>query len=61
MATWFTGRAAAGHSNYDDGDTGLPDEVGYHFAEERFRVGEYVSVNEGGKLHTYRVTAASYL
>jgi len=39
----------------------LRDEVGYHFADERFRVGEYVSLNEGGKMHTYRVTAASYL
>jgi hypothetical protein len=45
----------------DDGETSLPDEVGYHFADERFRVGEYVSLNEGGKMHTYRVTAASYL
>ena len=47
--------------HYDDGETGLPDDVGYHFADERFLVGEYVSLNEGGKMHTYRVTAASYL
>ena len=44
-----------------DGETSLPDEVGYHFADERFLVGEYVSLNEGGKMHTYRVTSVSYL
>jgi hypothetical protein len=47
--------------HYGDGETSLPDEVGYHFADEHFRVGEYVSLNEGGKMHTYRVTAVSYL
>ena len=47
--------------HYDDGETSLPDEVGYHFADERFVVGEYVSLNEGGKMHTYRVTSVSYL
>ena len=44
-----------------DGEASLPDDLGYHFADERFVVGEYVSLNEGGKMHTYRVTAASYL
>ena len=47
--------------HYGDGETSLPDEVGYHFADERFLVGEYVSLNESGKMHTYRVTAVSYL
>jgi hypothetical protein len=47
--------------HYDDGGTSLPDDVGYHFADERFLVGEYVSLNEGGKMHTYRVTSVSYL
>ena len=47
--------------HYDDGESSLPDDVGYHFADERFLVGEYVSLNEGGKMHTYRVTSASYL
>ena len=47
--------------DYDDGETSLPDEVGYHFADERFVVGEYVSINEGGNMRTYRVTAVSYL
>jgi hypothetical protein len=44
-----------------NGQTNQPDEVGYHFADERFTVGEYVSINERGKMHTYRVTSASYL
>ena len=47
--------------HYDDGENSVPDEVGYHFADERFVVGEYVSLNEGGKMHTYRVTSVSYL
>jgi hypothetical protein len=47
--------------HYDDGEASMPDEVGYHFADERFQVGEYVSLNEGGKMHTYRVTSVSYL
>ena len=45
---------------YDD-DANLPDEAGYHFAEERFVVGEYVSINERDKMHTYRVTTVSHL
>ena len=36
--------------HYDD-DANLPDEAGYHFADERFVVGEYVSINERGKMH----------
>ena len=39
----------------------MPDEVGFHFAEERFISGEYVSINEGGKLHTYRVVSVTRL
>ena len=46
--------------HYDD-ETGLSDEVGYHFADERFIVGEYVSINDSGKMHTYRVTSVSYI
>jgi hypothetical protein len=38
-----------------------PDEIGFHFADERFVSGEYVSINEGGKLHTYRVASANQL
>ena len=44
-----------------DGETSAPDEAGYHFADERFVVGEYVSINEQGKMHTYRVTTVSHL
>jgi len=39
----------------------VPDEVGFHFADERFVAGEYVSINEGGKMHTYRVVSVSHL
>ena len=38
-----------------------PDEVGFHFTDERFMPGEYVSINEGGKMHTYRVAGVSHL
>ena len=44
-----------------DGGVNLPDDVGFHFADERFVVGEYVSINEHGKMHTYRVTTVSHL
>jgi hypothetical protein len=54
-------RQGGGWAFHYDGETSLPDEVGYHFADERFHVGEYVSLSEGGKMHTYRVTSASYL
>lgn len=46
--------------HYDRG-ADVPDEVGFHFADERFVSGEYVSINEGGKMHTYRVAAVSHL
>lgn len=35
------------------GDEG--EEAGYHFEDERFEVGEYVSVREADATHTYRV------
>ena len=44
-----------------DGESNLPDDLGYHFADERFVAGEYVSINESGKMHTYRVTTVSHL
>ena len=52
--------AAPGDFHYDD-EANLADEVGYHFADERFVVGEYVSINERGKMHTYRVTTVLHL
>ena len=33
------------------------DEVGYHFENERFELGEYVSIRENDKMHTFRVTS----
>jgi hypothetical protein len=44
-----------------DGEANLPDEAGYHFSDERFVVGEYISIKERGKMHTYRVTSVSYI
>jgi hypothetical protein len=38
-----------------------PDEIGFHFADERFVSGEYVSINESGGLHTYRVASVNHL
>jgi len=38
-----------------------PDEVAHHLANERFVFGEYVSINEGGKMHTYRVVSVAHL
>jgi hypothetical protein len=54
-------RPGGGWAFHYDGDVNLPDDVGFHFADERFLAGEYVSINEGGKMHTYRVTAVSHL
>jgi hypothetical protein len=45
---------------YDDAAR-LPDEAGYNFAEERFVPGEYVSIHEGGAMHTYRVSSVARL
>jgi hypothetical protein len=54
-------RRGGGWSFHYDGDASLPDEAGYHFGDERFVVGEYVSIDERGKMHTYRVTTVSHL
>jgi hypothetical protein len=39
----------------------MPDETGFHFADECFVTGEYVSINEAGKMHTYRIVSVSRL
>jgi len=39
----------------------MPDEVGFHFADERFAPGQYVSINESDKMHTYRVISVNRL
>jgi hypothetical protein len=46
--------------HYDAG-ANAPDEVGFHFADQRFETGEYVTINEGGKMHTYRVVSVNHL
>jgi hypothetical protein len=46
--------------HYDTG-ANTPDEVGFHFADQRFETGEYVTINEGGKMHTYRVVSVNHL
>jgi hypothetical protein len=43
-----------------DSSPGVPDDSGFQFAEH-FVAGEYVSINEGGKAHTYRVASVSHL
>lgn len=37
------------------------DESGYHFQDECFQIGEYVSIREGGVMHTYVVTSVQPL
>ena len=37
------------------------DEAGYRFQDERFAVGEYLSVKEEDKQHTYRVVSVEHL
>ena len=54
-------RPGGGWQFHYDGEANLADEIGYHFADERFVVGEYVSLSERGKMHTYRVTTVSHL
>jgi hypothetical protein len=54
-------RQGGGWAFHYDTDANMPDEVGFHFADERFVSGEYVSINEAGKMHTYRVASVSHL
>jgi hypothetical protein len=54
-------RQGGGWAFHYDAGVDTPDEVGFHFADESFVTGEYVSISEGGKLHTYRVVSVSYL
>jgi hypothetical protein len=54
-------RPGGGWAFHYDHEGGLSDEFGYHFADERFVVGEYVSISDHGKMHTYRVTSVSYI
>jgi hypothetical protein len=46
--------------HYDvDGDE--PDEPGYRFSDEKFVVGEYVSIEENKKTHTFRVLSVEHV
>lgn len=36
-------------------------ETGYHFGEEHFVIGEYVSINDGEKMHTFQVASVEPL
>lgn len=46
---------------YDIAGADRPDEAGYHFQNERFVLDEYVSINDAGKMHTFRVVGVSHL
>lgn len=37
------------------------DELGYHFTDERFMIGEYVSIAEAGGMHTYRIATVDHV
>jgi hypothetical protein len=54
-------RPGGGWAFHYDADADVPDEVGVHLADERFVLGEYVSVKETGKTHTYRVVVVLHL
>ena len=59
-ATSFTVRGGGWAFHYD-GTAQVPDDVGVYFADDRFVSGEYASINENGKMHTYRVVSVSHL
>jgi hypothetical protein len=42
-------------------ESNKPDATGFHFKDERFVSGEYVSISDTGKMQTYRVAAVSHL
>jgi len=54
-------RAGAGWAFHYPTGANVPDEIGVHLADERFVLGEYVSIKEAGKTHTYRVVVVSHL
>jgi hypothetical protein len=54
-------RQGGGWAFHYDAVANIPDELGFHFADERFVPGEYVSINEDRKMHTYRVASVSRL
>ncbi len=54
-------RHNGGWAFHYDANANMPDEIGLHFTNECFVPGEYVSINEGGKIHTYRVASVHHL
>jgi hypothetical protein len=44
--------------HYDDRED---DEAGYRFQNERFVIGEYLSVGQGDEQHTYRVVSVEHV
>jgi hypothetical protein len=54
-------RQGGGWAFHYDTAANKPDEIGFHFADQRFVTGEYVSIVEGGRMHTYRVASVSHL
>lgn len=40
---------------------GAGEELGYHFSDERFVLGEYVSIKEDNEVHAFRVVAVTPL
>lgn len=48
-------RKPGGTWYFDYAEGEADDEIGFRFGEERFRVGEYVSVGQNGVTHTYQV------
>lgn len=37
------------------------DESGFHLSEEKFDLGEYISIREGDRVHAYRVTSVEHV
>jgi hypothetical protein len=54
-------RQGGGWAFHYDAGVNTPDEVGFHFENQRFLAGEYVSINDAGKMHTYRVVSVNRL
>lgn len=48
-------RKPGGQWYFDFAEGERDDEIGFRFGEERFVVGEYVSIKAGGAEHTYQV------
>ena len=38
-----------------------PDEIGYRLGDERFNIGEYISIREDDGMHTFRVTSVEHI